>query len=206
MPYFKTTIRVLGRFLARHGGWGLFLISYLDSSFLAFPFINDLLLMKFSSLHPARAWIYALECTIGSVLGAYTLYHLTRTGSRYFHRKAETEKKTRFGRWLERNDFLSILVASLLPPPMPFKIFPLIAGGLRTDGIRFILALLVGRGLRFAAESWVGVRYGALAQRYLRENIVWLSVVVIAIILVVALAVRWLEKEGEHVSENSPQE
>lgn len=193
LTHLKGIVSVLGHFLSHHGGWGLFLISYLDSSFLAFPFINDLLLIKLSSLHPAKAFFYALECTIGSLLGAYTLYFLSCEGSRFFARKAMPHEKSRIRRWFERNDFLSLLVCSLLPPPMPFKVFPVIAGGLRTSVVRFVAALLIGRGIRFGFESWLGIHYGVAAQRYLRQNIVPMSVAMIAVILAMALAFRWLK-------------
>ena len=74
-------------------------------------------------------------------------------------------------RWLERNDFVAVLVASLLPPPAPLKVFILTAGLLRVNAVHFGLALLVGRGLRFAAEAWLGARYGVQAEDYLRHNL-----------------------------------
>ena len=196
LPQLKSIVGTLGHFLSHHGGWGLFLISYLDSSFLAFPFINDLLLIKLSSLHPALALLYAFECTAGSFLGAYTLYFLSCRGSRYFSRKTLPHEKSRLRSWYERNDFLALVLASLLPPPMPFKIFPIIAGGLRTNGPRFVVALLIGRGIRFAVESWLGVHYGAAAQIYLRDNIVSMSIVMIAVIIAIALIYRWLRRQS----------
>ncbi|MGH9437506.1 MAG: YqaA family protein [Terriglobia bacterium] len=195
MPHLGSIAHTLGHFLSHHGGWGLFLISYLDSSFLAFPFINDLLLIKFSSLQPHRAFFYALECTTGSVLGAYTIYFLTRKGSRYFSRKTPRREKSRIRTWIEHNDFLSLLIASLLPPPLPFKIFPIIAGGLRTSEARFIMALLIGRGIRFSAESWLGIHYGVAAQRYLRHNIVSISLITIAVIIGIAIVYRRLKRQ-----------
>jgi membrane protein YqaA with SNARE-associated domain len=42
------------------GAPGLFLISFLDSSVLTFPVINDLLLIELSLQHPARMPLYAL--------------------------------------------------------------------------------------------------------------------------------------------------
>ncbi|HLI30063.1 MAG TPA: VTT domain-containing protein [Terriglobia bacterium] len=196
MSHLKSIVAIMGRFLSHHGGWGLFFVSYLDSSFLAFPFINDLLLIKLSSLHPAKALLYTLECTAGSVFGAYTIYYLSHAGSRRFSRRTSPKEKSRVQHWIERNDFLSLLLASLLPPPMPFKIFPIIAGGLRTNGTRFILALLIGRGIRFAFESWLGIHYGAAAQLYLRKNIVAMSAIMIAVVSVVALIYRRLKGQS----------
>ena len=81
---------------------------------------------------------------------------------------------------------MAVLVASILPPPAPYKVFVLTAGVLRVNAVHFGLALLVGRGLRFAAEAWLGARYGVQAQDYLRHNLGWASLA--AVMLIVGLA------------------
>ncbi|MGH9469043.1 MAG: YqaA family protein [Terriglobia bacterium] len=200
MPHLEILITHLGHFLSHYGGWGLFAMSFLDSSFLAFPVINDLLLIKLSSLHHHKAILYALQCTAGSVLGAYTIYVITRQGSRFFSRKASRREKTLVRRWIERNDFLSILVASLLPPPAPFKIFPILAGGLRISAVRLVGALLIGRGVRFAFESWLGVYYGAAAQTYLSNNLETLCLVLIGVLVAAVVVYRLLNRRAAHPS------
>lgn len=194
LPHLGSIAHAVSHFLSHRGGWGLFLISYLDSSFLAFPSINDILLIEYSSLQPHRAFLYASECTAGSVLGAYTIYLITRKGSRYFSRKTPRREKSHIRIWIERNDFLTILAASLLPPPLPFKIFPIIAGGVRMNTGRLVLALLIGRGIRFSAESWLGIHYGAAAQEYLRDHIVSVSLIAIAVLIGLALIYRWFKR------------
>src|SRR6201998_2563831 len=71
------------------GAPGLFLISFLDSSVLTFPVINDLLLIELSIQHPLRMPLYALMAMSGSVLGCVVLYFLARAGGEaFFHKKA----------------------------------------------------------------------------------------------------------------------
>jgi membrane protein YqaA with SNARE-associated domain len=80
------------------GAPGLFLISFLDSSVLSFPIINDLLLIQLSMQSPARMPLYALMATTGSVLGCIVLYFLARMGvEAYFHRKAGVFEAPLFG-------------------------------------------------------------------------------------------------------------
>lgn len=201
MPHLEALISTLGHFLAHYGGWGLFAVSFLDSSFLAFPVINDLLLIGLSSAHPHKAIIYAFQATGGSVLGALTIYWITRKGKRLFSRGATKKEKTRIRHWIEQNDFVSILIASLLPPPAPFKVFAIMAGALQINAIRFTLALVVGRGIRFALESWLGVYYGSAAQSYLRKNVTWISLVVVGAIVVCALAYRYFRRAARRPSE-----
>jgi membrane protein YqaA with SNARE-associated domain len=193
LSHFRIFISALSHFFSHYGGWGLFAISFLDSSFLAFPVINDLLLIKLASAHPHKVALYIVQCTSGSVMGAYMIYFITHKGRNLFARRASPGEKTFIRHWIERNDFLSILVASLLPPPAPFKVFAIMAGALQIDGGRFATALIVGRGLRFAFEGWLGVYYGVAAQRYLRRNIDWLSLVIIAVVVGCGL-IHWYLK------------
>src|SRR6516225_9743694 len=122
----------LQQLLAAYGAWGILATSFLDSTFVPMPGFNDLLLLHLSSRRPALALVYALLCTLGSLLGCYVVYGLGRGGGSLFRRSravransvevpAATTRPTASTvlRWLERNDFVSVLVMSLLPPPAP---------------------------------------------------------------------------------------
>lgn len=183
MAFLKSLTARLSQFLSLYGGWGLFGISFLDSSLVPLPGVNDLLLLHLSSLHPGRAVFYALASTGGSVGGSYLLYALARGGSRLARRRSPTPASARARRWLERNDFASILVMSVLPPPAPFKIFLLTAGALRVNVVRLGLALLVGRGMRFGMEAYLGAHFGAQAEAYLQANFTWVSLLVAVVIV-----------------------
>ena len=194
MQFLKSLAARLGHVLALYGGWGLFAISFLDSSFLPIPTVNDLLLMYLSSQRPSRAAVYALGCTAGYVLGAYGIYGVGRGGVRVLWRRPSPEKVTRAKQWLERNDFIAVLVASLLPPPMPFKVFLIAAGALRVSAARFGAALVVGRGVRFAAEAWLGARYGELAEAYLKAHFRGASLVIAALLVGTTFIYRRLQR------------
>jgi undecaprenyl-diphosphatase len=183
LPYFRSLLTKSGHILAAYGVWGLFTISFLDSSFLSFPFFNDLALILLASQHPSRAPFYALGSTAGSVLGCYVLYAIARRGGKYLWRKATPHAVARAQRWLERNDFAALLVASLLPPPAPLKIFILAAGILQVNPLHFGAAMLIGRGLRFGADAWLGARYGARAEAYLKANLGWASLAAVALVM-----------------------
>ena len=190
MQFLKSLSAQLASFLALYGGWGLFGISFLDSSILSFPFVNDLLLIHLSSQSPRRAPFYALACAAGSVLGASVMYAMARGSANALQRKDSLERRQKVRQWLERNDFVAILVASLLPPPVPFKLFSVSAGALRVDFSKFAAALLLGRALRFALAAWMGARYGVQAETYLKHNIIGVSLAAIALILGATLLYR----------------
>lgn len=163
------------------GAPGLFLISFLDSSVLSFPIINDLLLIDLSIAHPARMPLYALMAASGSVLGCVLLYFLARVGGEaYFHRKAGVRAHA-IRHWVERNGFGGVLVAALLPPPTPFKIFVLAAGAFEAPVFGFTTAIILARLARYFLVGSLAVRYGTNALPYLKEH--WLLVLILAIAL-----------------------
>ncbi len=181
----------IGNVLILYGGWGLFAMSFLDSSLMPLPLINDLALIMMASRRPALWPLYALAATLGSVCGIYLFYGIARGGGKYIWRKTTPQSISRAQRWLERNDFVAILVASLLPPPAPMKAFVLAAGLLRVNATRLGLALLVGRGLRFAAEAWLGARYGPRAEEFVRHNLAWASLATAVVVVGLALFRHW---------------
>jgi membrane protein YqaA with SNARE-associated domain len=199
----KSLSAKLGHILVLYGGWGLFTMSFLDSSLIPFPVVNDLALIVMASKRPGWWPLYALATTLGSVSGAYLLYGIARGGGKFFFRKTTPSAMAHAQRWLERNDFVAVLVASILPPPAPYKVFVLTAGLLRVNVLNFGLALLVGRGLRFGAEAWLGARYGIQAEDYLRHNMGWASLVAVILIVGLALLQRWWNRRGRDTGQGA---
>ena len=199
MQFFKSLSSKLGHLLALYGG-GLFILSFLDSSFIPFPGLNDVALIVLASKHPARAPFYALLSTVGSLLGCFLMYGIARGGGRLAGGRRAVTKGNRVHRWLERNDFVAMLVMALLPPPAPLKIFVIAAGALRMDLLNFGAALLVGRSFRFVVIAWLGAHYGAAAETYLRKNLTWASLVAIILVVVLTLLSRWWTR-SEHMSD-----
>jgi membrane protein YqaA with SNARE-associated domain len=195
LPFLKSLSLKLGHVLALYGGVGLFAMSFLDSSFVPFPGINDLALIVLAGQHPARAPFYAFMSTVGSLLGCYVVYGIARSGGRLAGGKSSSTKGSA-RRWLERNDLVAMLVMCLLPPPAPLKIFVITAGALRMNALNFGVALLLGRSLRFAAEAWLGARYGAQAEAYLKKNLGWTSLVTILLVIGLTLLSRWWTGRG----------
>ena len=203
MSFFHSLSSKLARVLALYGSVGLCAMSFLDSSFLPFPGVNDLALIVAASRYPGHAVLYTVMSTIGSVLGCYVIYYLARGGEKLAAARRTATQTPHPRRWLERNDFTAMLIASLLPPPAPLKVFVVAAGVFRMNALRFGAAMVVGRGLRFAAEAWLGARYGIAAETYLKNNLTLTSLVVIVVIVVVAMLSRRLKRRSAAPSEES---
>ena len=153
------------------GGPGLFIVAFLDSSFLSLPEINDLLLVWMVTRHKWRMVLYATSATLGSIAGCLVLYYIGRTGGDAFvRRKFSSDRVDRALTMVRRYGVISVLIPSLLPPPAPFKIFVLLAGVAGIKVSRFTTAIAIGRGFRYFGEGWLAVRYGDQAIVYLDEN------------------------------------
>ena len=172
------------------GGPGLFLVAFLDSSFLSLPEINDLLVVLLVVEYPARMPFYALMATLGSVTGCLVLYTLGRRGGEALvRRKFSGPRVARALELSQRYGVLAIAVPSILPPPAPFKIFVLLAGVAAVPVWKFVVTLAVARGARYLTVGVLSVLYGQQAITFVQENG---RIVAIAIaVLVLAGGIAW---------------
>jgi membrane protein YqaA with SNARE-associated domain len=153
------------------GGLGLFIVAALDSSFLSFPQVNDLLILYLSTIYPERMTYYAGMTTAGSMLGCFVLYALARKGGDAFLRRRFKASRVERGLALyRRHGLLAVVVPALLPPPTPFKLFVLLAGAARVSPWRFGLAIAIGRGIRYFGQGVLAVLYGQQAAALVREH------------------------------------
>jgi membrane protein YqaA with SNARE-associated domain len=158
------------------GAPGMFVIAFLDSSFLSFPEINDILLITSSHIHPGRAWLYAIMTTLGSVAGCHVMWELGRRGGEAFLARrfgVERMERTRvaFRRW----GIWTLAIPAMLPPPMPFKIFVVAAGVFGLSSRTLAITLLLARGMRYAFWAAMGAYYGDEALAWLERFDVWFA-------------------------------
>ena len=152
------------------GAPGLFLAAIADSSFLSLPEVVDILLIWMTTQHKARMILYATSATLGSVIGCLLLYTVGRKGDQFIARRFSAQRVERALSAFRRYGVMAVLIPSLLPPPMPFKIFVLLAGAAGISTGRFTVAILIGRGIRYFGEALLAVWYGDRAMVFLAEN------------------------------------
>ena len=153
-----------GKILRPLGGGGIFLAAVLDSSFLPLPEAVDLWLMTLSVLQPSRMPYYVLLSTLGSLLGSSALFFVFRRGEEAFLKKnPKYSRLPRIQRWVEKYETLAIVVGAILPPPAPLKLVVVAAALVKCRFDRFVVALVLGRTIRYAAEGLLAVRYGRRA-------------------------------------------
>jgi len=152
------------------GAPGLFLISFLDSSVLTFPIINDLLLIELSIQHPARMPLYAFMAALGSVLGCVLLFFIAEKGGEALFHKHAGDKAHAIHNWVVRNGFGGMLLAALLPPPTPFKVFVIAAGVFEVPLSSFTSAIALARVIRYGLMGYLAIRYGHDALPFLAAH------------------------------------
>ena len=191
----------LSEYLITYGAFGLFAVALLDSTFVPLPSSADALMLLLSTTNPSWMLLYAFMATSGSALGCWILYLISRrAGSRALNRFSET-KQQRVKNWIEKYDAFAVLVATLLPPPFPFKLFVVTAGVFRFSLVRFMLAIIVGRAFRFLLEGYFAVRYGAQAKEILAKYYPLIGLG-LAVAIVLFLVVKRLVKRPEIVSDH----
>jgi membrane protein YqaA with SNARE-associated domain len=170
-------------FAAGLGAPGLFLISFLDSSVLTFPVINDLLLIELSIQRPARMPLYASMAALGSILGCVLLFFIAEKGGEALFHKHAGKRAVTIHNWVVDNGFGGMLVAALLPPPTPFKVFVVAAGVFEVPLISFTSAIALARLIRYFGVGYLAIRYGANALPYLAAHKWRVTAVAIGLVL-----------------------
>jgi membrane protein YqaA with SNARE-associated domain len=180
----------LSAFALALGAPGLVLVSFIDSSFLSLPEVVDLLVVAMVTGHNTLLPLYVASATLGSVAGCLVIYSIGRKGGEVLVRKRfSTGSSDRALAALRRHGMLAVVVPALMPPPMPFKLFVLLAGVAEITPVRFVLAVVIGRGGRFLVLGILALRYGERTLAYLRGHTTE-SVVAAAVLLLGTIA--WL--------------
>lgn len=152
------------------GALGVFAIALLDAAFIPLPGGPDVVVMALAHHNNAMAPVYVIAAVVGSTIGSLFLYFIARKGGQAALRKFSAEKRARVEDLINRYDIWALLLAAVLPPPFPFKIFVLSAGAFRMRLWRFITAMVIGRGIRFVLEGWMAVQYGEQATDIFKQH------------------------------------
>jgi membrane protein YqaA with SNARE-associated domain len=177
------------------GGVGLFIIALLDSSFLSFPQVNDLLIIVLSTKYPERMPYYAGMTTAGSIIGCYLLYGVARRGGEVFLRKRLKGRYVdRAIALYQRHGLLAVVVPALLPPPVPFKVFVLLAGAAAVSPLRFGLAVGIGRGIRYFGQGYLAVLYGEQAAEFMKAHGAGIGIGLALTAILIGVAVFFFRK------------
>lgn len=183
----------LSEYFIALGPLGLFAVAFLDSTFVPLPSSADALMILLTTAKPRWMVIYAVLATAGSAIGCVVLYSISRRAGSRALRKFSPSKQKRVKELIDRYDVLSVLVASLMPPPFPFKLFVVTAGVFGFSLTRFTVAIVAGRMFRFLLEGYLAIRYGAQAMEVLAKYYPWIGLG-LAVLVIAFFVVRNMRK------------
>ena len=182
------------------GAPGIFIAAFLDSSFLSIPEVNDFLMVTSCAAHPERAPLYISMTTLGSLAGCSALWFLGKWGGEGFLvRRFGTARVERTREQFKKWDVMTLAIPSMLPPPVPFKIFVLSAGVFGIPYRRMAVTLVVARGIRYAFWGILGIVYGDDALNVLRSVDHWfgshrLPLILAGVVVVAAAGIYAMRK------------
>jgi membrane protein YqaA with SNARE-associated domain len=183
--------------LKRMGAFGVFLLGIADSSFLFFPFGNDLLLISLvASQRDSAVWIlYVVMAALGSVLGVLLVDVVMRKvgeeGLEHFVKPTTIE---RLKKRLEGHAGWFVFGGTLVPPPFPFTAIVMTASALQIERKTLLVAVFFGRLLRFTIDALLALAFGRQILRWLESDVVQYCVyglIVIAIVGSVLSIRKW---------------
>ncbi len=178
----------VSQYLVTLGPFGLFAVALLDSALIPLPGGADAVMILLSTARPAWWPIYAAAATLGSIIGCVILYYISRRAGRRALSRFSERKQQRVKELIDRYDVLAVLVASLLPPPFPFKLFVITTGVFRLNVWRFAAAIAVGRAFRFLLEGYLAARYGEHAKDLLARYYPAIGIGLAALIALIFIA------------------
>ena len=202
-PRITNGLTRLSDFFIALGPLGLFAVALLDSTFVPLPSSADALMILLTLAHPRLMIVYALLATAGSAVGCVILYYVSRRAGSRALRKFSPAKQKRVKELIDRYDVLSVLVASVMPPPFPFKLFVITSGVFRFGVTRFTAAIIAGRMFRFSLEGYFAIRYGAQARQILAQYYPWIGLGLAALIIVFFLTRNFLKRRSRPAVDES---
>lgn len=148
--------------IAKLGIWGVGLVAVLDSSTIPVPM--DAILAVYIWNNKSHFVLCCLLASVGSAIGGLLPYGLGRAGGELFllkrvNRARFEQLRLRF----ERQEFLAVMIPSMLPPPAPWKLFVFGAGVFEMRVILFMLAVIAGRMVRWLILSALVLELGPSA-------------------------------------------
>ena len=158
------------------------------SEAIFFPIPPDPLLIALALRNPDSALLLAGLATVASTGGGLVGHWLGVRFGQPLLQRIGGDRAGRVEAMFARYGFWAVVVAGLTP--IPYKVFTITAGVLGLPRVPFVIASLVGRGLRFGAFGVAIFLWGDRVQAFLEEQF---DVVVLVLAgVLVAGAAGWL--------------
>jgi membrane protein YqaA with SNARE-associated domain len=156
---YKKYSALLLAFFKPLGYWGIGVLAIVDSSSIPMPMDAFIAYYAWHDAH--RFYLYVLTAALGSMIGGLVPYFIGRAGGELFLlKRINRQKFDALRHRFEHQEFAAILIPSMLPPPAPWKLFVFGSGVFEMPVVNFMLAVFIGRVIRFGVESLLVIHYG----------------------------------------------
>ena len=174
------------------GAWGVFAVAALDGAAVGLPM--DVVIGGYVAQNHSRLLLYVLMGAAGSALGSLVVYAIGyKGGEELLRKRVSAERFEKLHAAFDKHPFWSLMFPAMLPPPTPFKLFALGAAVAEMSIGHFLLAIFLGRTVRFLVLGILVVKFGPGVVHTLRtffsHHFHWL-LIAIAVALAVWLVVR----------------
>jgi membrane protein YqaA with SNARE-associated domain len=133
--------------------------------------------------------------SVGSAIGGLLPYGLGRAGGELFLlKRIDRARFERLRARFERQEFLAVMIPSMLPPPAPWKVFIFASGVFEMRVVTFLLAVFSGRMVRWLILSMLVLKLGPGAADLVAHHSL-VTVGVVGGLAVVGFAWWWIRKK-----------
>jgi membrane protein YqaA with SNARE-associated domain len=178
--------------LLKLGFWGAGAAALLDSSSIPIPM--DLLIAGWVWHDKGHFWLYCLMGAIGSAIGGLVPYGIGRAGGELFLlKRVNRERFNQLRIKFERQEFLAVMIPSMLPPPTPWKMFVFAAGVFEMRVLPYMAAVAAGRLVRWFILSLLVLKLGPGAVGLVQHHALT-ALLVVGGLAVVGFAWWWMRR------------
>jgi membrane protein YqaA with SNARE-associated domain len=195
-----------------YGVPALAMLSFAESSF--FPIPPDVLLIALAVGAPAKAFYFALVCSIASVLGGLLGYLIgwglwEAVGKPIFRFYGYMDKFEWVQEKFRRYDAWAVALAGFTP--IPYKVFTIASGACRISFPVFVIASALSRSARFFLVAGLIFWKGQAIKDFIEKYFNLLSILFFVLLFAGFYAIKWLtgkkkEEKQEEVEASTAEE
>ena len=156
---FARYIGFLWALLQPLGAWGVFAVAALDGAAVGLPM--DVVVGGYVAQDHKRLLLYVLMAAAGSALGSLVIYAIGyKGGEELLRKRVSAARFEKLHAAFDKHPFWSLMFPAMLPPPTPFKLFALGAAVAEMSLSHFLLAIFLGRTVRFLVLGILVLKFG----------------------------------------------
>jgi membrane protein YqaA with SNARE-associated domain len=192
LDYFAALIDRLYEFLVALGWPGLLGLAFLDSAAVPTGGGPDLAVLLLTSRGGADIPLLVAAAVVGSTLGCLVMYLMGHKGGEKLLECFNEGRRRRVREKINQYGFWAIFLAVIGPPPYPTKLFILSSGVFHMRMGTMLLAVFLGRILRYSLTAAVGYYYGEKATDFFRDHYPAIFLGLVAVLVIIFLVRGYL--------------